>query len=527
MMEDLTVLSYVGYGKWWVTDPSSSDSILLGADIYDMSTHPYPPSQGLEYDYVVGIVTFDYYDDVLKLQPRMESDMEASIVPPPDISAGFPVDQSTLCLMFDRALDETTAENAGNYTIGSGLSVTAALLDEDLQRVFLSLNPAMGNGVEDMAYVSGVEDTSGIAIVSDSIGFWQGFTPISQFQTLTTPGDDNTYPSDMLLEVVTIKGVVVADTTAFQDSVPSYYPANNIYINDDSGPPQNGVLCYVNYTYWDTSMHIPQIGDEIVMTAEIQEYYGETELSNIDDYKNVYLVSSGPVPDPGYLTYEAGDFSYNTYDATRESFEGVLVKLCDSLEVVAVDASTDTARVVIMSLTDAADTIAFDYKYRNYNLPTVGDRYDGLTGVVRWRWGYWRLQPRSIDDFNTGFNCEPAGENEYLPGDANMGVGSWPPQVIGGDVTYMVGYFRGINASCLVSGFYCSADVNADCQVIGSDVTRLVTYFRGLADIEPCDDYPPAWPTTEDLPGEAPSGWPNCETPPVTSSKDLPSGSTK
>jgi hypothetical protein len=101
--------------------------------------------------------------------------------------------------------------------------------------------------------------------------------------------------------------------------------------------------------------------------------------------------------------------------------------------------------------------------------------------------------------------------NQYLPGDANMSVGQWPPQVIGGDVTYLVNYFRGLSNACLLGGFYCSGDANADCQVIGSDVTRMVTYFRGLADIIPCADYPPAWLTPDDLPGEAPAGWPNCE----------------
>lgn len=31
---------------------------------------------------------------------------------------------------------------------------------------------------------------------------------------------------------------------------------------------------------------------------------------------------------------------------------------------------------------------------------------------------------------------------EYLPGDANMGNGAWPPSVTGSDITYMVNYFK-------------------------------------------------------------------------------------
>ena len=107
-----------------------------------------------------------------------------------------------------------------------------------------------------------------------------------------------------------------------------------------------------------------------------------------------------------------------------------------------------------------------------------------------------------------------------------MANGIWPPMVIGGDVTYLVNYFKGSGDACLLYGFWASADANGDCIVMGSDVIRMVAYFRGAGDIEWCADYPPAWPTSGDLPPSAPDGWPNCETPPVTE-KVLPSGSDK
>jgi hypothetical protein len=117
---------------------------------------------------------------------------------------------------------------------------------------------------------------------------------------------------------------------------------------------------------------------------------------------------------------------------------------------------------------------------------------------------------------------------EYVPGDANMRVGSWPPTVIGADVTYLVNYFRGTQGACYMYNppvcFYASADANGDCQVIGSDVTRLVTYFRGLADILYCTPFPPCWPTPDDAPDLPPPGWPNCVDPcppePVTGDLD-------
>jgi hypothetical protein len=128
--------------------------------------------------------------------------------------------------------------------------------------------------------------------------------------------------------------------------------------------------------------------------------------------------------------------------------------------------------------------------------------------------GTWMGEGSTCGDYDeeTGWSgCNQTQDYEYLPGDANMINGQWPPKIIGADVTYLVGYFRGINGPCLVGGFYNSADANGDCNIIGSDVTRLVSYFRGLSAISHCADYPPAWLVPGDCPPEAPAGWPNCE----------------
>jgi len=100
---------------------------------------------------------------------------------------------------------------------------------------------------------------------------------------------------------------------------------------------------------------------------------------------------------------------------------------------------------------------------------------------------------------------------EYLPGDTNMGAGLWPPSVLGGDVTYLVNYFRGFSEPCMLDGFFASADVNGDCNVIGSDVTYLVSYIRGFNLINYCPDWDTPWPHSDLLPPVAPVGWPNCE----------------
>jgi len=135
-------------------------------------------------------------------------------------------------------------------------------------------------------------------------------------------------------------------------------------------------------------------------------------------------------------------------------------------------------------------------------------------------------------DFNVGIDIsdspfiisQESSGYHYIPGDVNMAFGLWPPSVIGGDVTYLVGYFTGGDQiPCNLGDFWASADINGDCQVIGGDVTSLVSYLTGIGSISYCPNYEPAWPP---IPEEAPEGWPNCDSP-VINSNVIPTGSVK
>jgi len=128
---------------------------------------------------------------------------------------------------------------------------------------------------------------------------------------------------------------------------------------------------------------------------------------------------------------------------------------------------------------------------------------------------YFDFNPPVIT--NTVINIIGPDAYSYLPGDVNMAAGTWPPVCTGPDVTYLVNYFRSVPTSlpCKFDGdlglFWASADANGDCNLIGSDVTKLVGTFRGVSTVLHCEHYPPAWATPQDVPAEAPPGWPNCE----------------
>ncbi len=91
----------------------------------------------------------------------------------------------------------------------------------------------------------------------------------------------------------------------------------------------------------------------------------------------------------------------------------------------------------------------------------------------------------------------------YIPGDANMSLGSWPAELTGADVSYLIGYFvTSFNLQpCYFDNFYAAADANGDCIILGSDVTYLVGYF--VSDFpapDGCPLYPHIDPVEENYP---------------------------
>ncbi len=166
-------------------------------------------------------------------------------------------------------------------------------------------------------------------------------------------------------------------------------------------------------------------------------------------------------------------------------------------------------------------TFAQNYQMGQYVISSGGDQSESDDFKVKCTIGQPIIGTTSSSNLisKLGFwNNTIVSSYAYFPGDANMFIGIWPPQVIGSDVTYIVSYFRGLpNEPCLLDGFWASADVNGDCNIIGSDVTRLVNCFRGIGSIEFCPDYPPAWYSEDDFPLEQPDGWPNCENAPINS----------
>ncbi|MCP4582880.1 MAG: hypothetical protein GY839_14820, partial [candidate division Zixibacteria bacterium] len=408
---------------------------------------------------------------------------------------------------------------------GEYVGSIAGMVTDDGARAPLAdvLVEAVGTGVTDITDGSGIYNLEGIApglvdvlfthadyrdlTVADvdvpagdvaivNAAMINAHTTIYDVQYATELGGDcYDSPYDGLDVIVT--GVVAAVT---QDA-DTLEPHHNYFIQDGN-TGFNGV-----YVYDDTQVGM-EVGDEVTLRGEVDEYYGLTEIKDVTS-----LVTN--TTGNAVLEYELTDsdelWECDTLAAAGENLEGMLVSLVD----VTVSSSASGGRYWLRTA-GAIDSVELDDDlYKNGDgsdepVFEVGATYDYIKGIVQYTYGTYELWPRGAADVaDLGF--------AYVPGDCNMSNGLWPVTVVGGDVTYLVNYFIQMNDGCKIDGFFMSADVNGDCMVIGSDVTRMVNYFRQLGDIEYCADYEPLWPTPADCPVDPPDGWPNCDPPPPAS----------
>ena len=485
-INNVAVVSDNGFGEMWIRDSSSPDSIRIDSDLWQYGTdQPSPlPAPGTNYDYVIGVVKWEGrqglgYDRGWVILPRFASDYHQTVFTEPEITEVWSVNSTTLAVGFDRVMRPAEVEIPGNYSTTHGLSITGAVISTDGRKVTLTTG-AQPNSMIDSLRAVNLCDNLGTCMTVPHYGlFHSGLTPISAIQTPAADGDTSQY----YMHVVTFKGVIVSDSTMAHPT--------NLWINDQSGPPYNGVLIYTG----GLTGSIPMMGDTTTMTARVEEYYDATEMTGLANYNNVVIHGSGPEPVP----YQATVAELN---ANREAFEGVLVTVCDSFIITNLSPDTSVLQYgfMVRKLIPPLDSFIVHYQpplhTRYAYVPVVGAHINGITGVYKFqRWQY-RISPRRDADINS-FDTWCAGGPgcDYVPGDIN-GNGS----ANGIDVTYGVSYLKGGGAprdSCncppLGYPFYAAMDVNGNCAANGIDITYFVAYLKGLQpQLRYCAGCPPA-----------------------------------
>ena len=178
--------------------------------------------------------------------------------------------------------------------------------------------------------------------------------------------DDSPYDG----QVVSTSGVVTGNF------------GSSYFIQDGSGL-WNGLFIY-------ESGRNPQIGDSVIITGKITEYYNKTEMTNITDY---YFISSGnELPEP--IEVATGE--------VEEGHESVLVRVTGAT---CTDANYQ-ANYYMWTVDDGSgelrihNTSIFEFE------PTDGAKYN-ITGPMNYDFDEWKIELRYASDVEESHDEDP------------------------------------------------------------------------------------------------------------------------
>lgn len=196
-----------------------------------------------------------------------------------------------------------------------------------------------------------------------------GQVSIYDIQFTNNPGSDGTYPSPYRGQTVTTTGIVTAMD----------YVNGGFYMSEPEGGPWRGI--YVQ----DNNREV-QVGDRISITAEVAEHFGFTILRNINSLR--VNTSGNPLPAPHPVS--------TSELAASEAYESVLVQVSN------VSVTGNESQHDIAVISDGSGNCRVNNSLLSLRDERVsfinGNIYSKITGIVDYRYGEFRLNPRTLDD---------------------------------------------------------------------------------------------------------------------------------
>lgn len=282
------------YGQWPVND--GSGDILVDDLIFD-----YTPVQGNSYR-VTGVLDFSFAE--WKIQPRSAEDIvDLGVNTQPTLYINSPENGSTIY---------TASTNFGftvsNFTLGTDGKVEYIL--DSQTPVYVTTSPSAITGLTNgehtiVAQLVDMSENPLNPAVTATITFTvnlSGPTLTSIYDIQYT--DQASGASPLENQTVSIKGVV----SAVFNGTPY---GEGYYLQQGSGA-WNGLFIYdLNNT--------PALGDSVLVTGKVSEYYEMTELTNITLFQVTGI--GGTIANPTVVS---------TLDANTEMYESVLLKVMNA-----------------------------------------------------------------------------------------------------------------------------------------------------------------------------------------------------
>ena len=378
--------------------PSPPDSVFVDGNT--LTTYA-PPAVGAIADSVQGL--FDQRTPGYRIQLRDGNDIAISA--PPNVTDAFPIfDNDTpgpsrldsIMVVFDRAVEKSSAENTNNYALGSMGTVSGAhrLDAPDDNRVVLEIHNGLGDGDAESVTVSGVVGLANGLPMSGAQerDFFNGVLSPAMVQA----PDPIYLAGDVCQDRSRFAGAGSAAGNRLSVSGTVTFALGSQYLFQDGTGLRSGLAVFAPI--------VPLTpGHRYLFVGAVQEYYEETEATS-----NVYVRDYGSAPVPAATVQTVGVLSDTVCDRTQflrngEDYEGMLVTVA---KVMITHSQPGGSSFVVASTGGGpADSILIASLYGNFTFAADSGHIVTVTGGLRFSYGTFRICPRNdadIQDFGSG-----------------------------------------------------------------------------------------------------------------------------
>jgi hypothetical protein len=386
--------------NWLLVNKDGSapgDSILV--DGYTLtSANILAPPLDTEVEWVQGILRRATNNGVDCWLITLRDANDIAVAAPPNVTDAFPIvdnDQpggsrlDSIMVVFDRAVEETSAESAGNYSLGSYGTVNGAhrLDAPGDNRVVLEIQNGLDDGEDESVTVSAVKALSnGLPMTSPQTrSFVNGVLSIATVQApdpaylgISPCADRSRFagPGSAAGPRLSVSGKVTAALGA-------------ACFLQDGDDPRSGLTAY-------TPIVALTPGRRYLFVGAVQEFYDETECVN-----NVYVRDYGAAAAPAPTVQTVGVLSGADCDSLQilrngEDYESMLVRV----ERVRITQTRPAGTSFLVAGTSPAfrDTILIGAEAGNFTFAADSGRMATITGVLDFDFGAFRICPRSNSD---------------------------------------------------------------------------------------------------------------------------------
>lgn len=385
MLVQLNDLTYVGtnsFGNWRLNcnDGNGTIWVRLASD----SLGTFTLDEGTQIESITGVVYHRF--GAYFVQPRYDYDIvlagTAPLISDVEFLPSFPTpadDVDVSAVMIDPNGEIETAELT--YRIDGGSWMTLPMTEGVNDEYSATISAQADGAVVDFYVYAADNDGEEAWNPANAPDEYHSYTVAQPTQTTVAgiqetddPGDDGTYPSPLLGDLVTVEGVVTSDHL---DGL-SY----GFYLYGDAGTREGE---WMSIFVYDDGGYDPVIGDRVEVTGLVLEYNGVTELS----------IAVSDAPNADYTVLNSGEsvapFAMSTaelqYDdgAITEPFEGAWVQLNDvtvtdvtNYDFLVEDGSGGEARISLGNMIS-------DYE------PEVGNDIPRVEGYMHFSFGTYQL----------------------------------------------------------------------------------------------------------------------------------------